>query len=124
MDTAGLGSARRGVAQLVEQRIPNPQVAGSKPVSPAIAFLARPINVFGIMRLCVHGTLNGYPMITVIKRQLKDLAAELERVDWPDKEKIQKATLSVVAVSLLIGVYLWGADVFFTWLTRLLLPRP
>ena len=30
----------RGVAQLVEQRTPNPQVAGSKPVSPAI--LLRP----------------------------------------------------------------------------------
>ena len=29
-----------GVAQLVEQRTPNPQVAGSKPVSPAI--FARP----------------------------------------------------------------------------------
>jgi preprotein translocase subunit SecE len=63
-------------------------------------------------------------LISLIKRQVKDLAAELGRVDWPTKDKVKSATISVVVVSLLVGVYLWGADVFFSWITKYLLPRP
>jgi len=62
-------------------------------------------------------------LISVIKRQVKDLAAELNRVDWPSKDKVKSATYAVVIVSVFVGVYLWGADVFFSWVTKHLLPR-
>jgi preprotein translocase subunit SecE len=62
-------------------------------------------------------------LISLIKRQVKDLAAELGRVDWPTKDKVKNATLAVVVVSILVGAYLWGADVFFSWVTKHLLPR-
>jgi preprotein translocase subunit SecE len=61
-------------------------------------------------------------LISTIKRQTKDLVAELNRVDWPDKDKVRNATYAVVAVSVLVGIYLWGADIFFSWLTKFLLP--
>ncbi|MCL1908253.1 MAG: preprotein translocase subunit SecE [Holophagaceae bacterium] len=62
-------------------------------------------------------------MISVIKRQVKDLAAELNRVDWPTKNKVLSATYAVLVVSIFVGVYLWGADVFFSWVTKYLLPK-
>ena len=62
-------------------------------------------------------------MISTIKRQTKDLIAELNRVDWPSKDKVLKSTYAVVAVSVLIGIYLWGADILFSWLNELLLPK-
>ncbi|MCL1893369.1 MAG: preprotein translocase subunit SecE [Holophagaceae bacterium] len=61
-------------------------------------------------------------MISVIKRQVKDLAAELNRVDWPTKDKVLNATYAVLIVSIFVGVYLWGADVFFSWASKYLLP--
>jgi len=62
-------------------------------------------------------------LISTIKRQTKDLIAELNRVDWPAKNKVLGATYAVVIVSVIIGTYLWGADVFFSWLTKLLVPK-
>lgn len=51
----------RGVAQLVEQRTPNPQVAGSKPVSPAILLRPQPTKAeatFGYLLNFVAGLLD------------------------------------------------------------------
>jgi len=62
-------------------------------------------------------------LISTIKRQTKDLLAELNRVDWPSKNKVLSATYAVVLVSVFVGVYLWGADVLFSWLTKFLAPR-
>jgi preprotein translocase SecE subunit len=50
------------------------------------------------------------------------LVDELNRVDWPDKQKVLSSTYAVVAVSLVVAAYLWGADILFNWLTSLLLP--
>ncbi|MDP1832922.1 MAG: preprotein translocase subunit SecE [Geothrix sp.] len=49
-------------------------------------------------------------MIGAIKQQAKDLAAELNRVDWPSKEKVLASTWTVVVVSVFVGVYLWSVD--------------
>ena len=49
-------------------------------------------------------------MIGAIKQQAKDLAAELNRVDWPSKEKVMTSAWMVVIVSLFVGVYLWSVD--------------
>jgi preprotein translocase SecE subunit len=61
-------------------------------------------------------------LISAIKRRTKDLVAELNRVDWPDKHKVLNSTYAVVVVSALVAAYLWGADVLFNWLTSMLMP--
>ena len=61
-------------------------------------------------------------MISAIRKRTKDLVDELNRVDWPDKQKVLSSTYAVVAVSLVVAAYLWGADILFNWLTSLLLP--
>ncbi len=49
-------------------------------------------------------------MIGAIKQQAKDLAEELNRVDWPSKEKVMASAWTVALVSLFVGAYLWTAD--------------
>ncbi|WP_243303369.1 preprotein translocase subunit SecE [Geothrix oryzisoli] len=53
-------------------------------------------------------------MIGAIKQQARDLFAELDRVDWPSKEKVLTSTWTVVIVSVFVGVYLWAVDWVFT----------
>ncbi|MCM2250087.1 MAG: preprotein translocase subunit SecE [Geothrix sp.] len=49
-------------------------------------------------------------MIGAIKQQARDLFAELDRVDWPSKEKVLTSAWTVVIVSVFVGVYLWSVD--------------
>lgn len=49
-------------------------------------------------------------MIGAIKQQAKDLAAELNRVDWPSREKVMSSAWTVVVVSVFVGVFLWSVD--------------
>jgi preprotein translocase subunit SecE len=52
-------------------------------------------------------------VIGAIKQQARDLFAELDRVDWPSKEKVLSSTWTVVIVSVFTGVYLWAVDWVF-----------
>jgi preprotein translocase SecE subunit len=49
-------------------------------------------------------------VIGAIKQQARDLFAELDRVDWPSKEKVLSSAWTVVIVSVFVGVYLWSVD--------------
>jgi preprotein translocase subunit SecE len=62
-------------------------------------------------------------LISTIKRQVKDLIAELNRVDWPTRNKVLSATYAVVIVSVFVGTYLWAADILFSWVTHFLVPK-
>lgn len=62
-------------------------------------------------------------MITTIKQQTKDLLAELNRVDWPAKEKVMSSTGAVVVVSLFVGVFLYSADRLISWGMSFILPH-
>jgi preprotein translocase SecE subunit len=53
-------------------------------------------------------------VIGAIKQQAKDLSAELNRVDWPSREKVMTSAWTVVIVSVFVGVYLWAVDWVFT----------
>ncbi|GLH74292.1 hypothetical protein GETHLI_27940 [Geothrix limicola] len=53
-------------------------------------------------------------MIGAIKQQAKDLFAELDRVDWPSKEKVMTSAWTVAIVSVFVGVYLWSVDWVFS----------
>ncbi|MFN8011801.1 MAG: preprotein translocase subunit SecE [Holophagaceae bacterium] len=62
-------------------------------------------------------------MIATIKQQTKDLFAELQRVDWPNREKVVSSTVTVVAISIFIGLFLWLADLGLTWVMQRVLPH-
>ena len=52
-------------------------------------------------------------MIGAIKQQVRDLTAELNRVDWPSKDKVMTSAYTVAVVSVFVGIYLWAADWVF-----------
>ena len=62
-------------------------------------------------------------MIATIKQQAKDLLTELNRVDWPTKEKVLSAAYAVAAVSVFVGVFLWSADWVISWGMKFILPH-
>ncbi len=62
-------------------------------------------------------------MITTIKHQVKELLAELKRVDWPGKQKVLSAAYSVVIVSAFVGVFLWACDKVISWGMAYILPH-
>ena len=49
-------------------------------------------------------------MIGTIKQQARDLMAELDRVDWPSRDKVLSSTWIVVLISVFVGIFLWAAD--------------
>jgi preprotein translocase subunit SecE len=62
-------------------------------------------------------------LISTIKQQARDLLAELNRVDWPGKDKVLNAAYAVAAVSVFVGVFLWSADWVISWGMRFILPH-
>lgn len=49
---------------------------------------------------------------------LKQVRAELARVDWPSREQTVKLTLLVIVASVLVGAYIGGLDAGFTLLFK------
>lgn len=58
-----------------------------------------------------------------IKQQIKDLADELKRVDWPTREKVVSSTWAVVMVSAFVGAFLYGSDLLISWGMKLIMPH-
>ena len=50
------------------------------------------------------------------KRQLAESWAELKKVAWPTRETVIRLTLLVVAVSVVVGVYIFVLDRIFNTL--------
>jgi preprotein translocase subunit SecE len=63
-------------------------------------------------------------LIAPIKQQAKDLFAELQRVDWPNREKVISSTTTVIVISVFMGLFLWVADLGLTWAMQYILPHP
>jgi preprotein translocase subunit SecE len=55
-------------------------------------------------------------VLTGIRRYLADSWAELKKVAWPSRETVLRLTLLVVAVSLIVGVYIFVLDSLFNTL--------
>ena len=62
-------------------------------------------------------------MIAIIKKQTRDLMTELNRVDWPAKDKVLSATYAVTAVSVFVGLFLWGSDWVLSWAMKFIMPQ-
>ncbi|OGH38091.1 MAG: preprotein translocase subunit SecE [Candidatus Levybacteria bacterium RIFCSPLOWO2_01_FULL_38_21] len=54
---------------------------------------------------------------------LKEVQEELKKVVWPTREEVIRLTFVVIAVSLIVGLFLGGADFILTKLTQVFLNR-
>ncbi len=57
-----------------------------------------------------------------MRRYLVESWAELKKVAWPTRETVIRLTLLVVAVSLLVGIYIFVLDRIFNTLLDVVLP--
>ncbi len=55
-------------------------------------------------------------MLTGIRRYVAESWAELKKVAWPTRETVIRLTLLVVAVSVVVGVYIFVLDRIFNTL--------
>jgi preprotein translocase subunit SecE len=57
-----------------------------------------------------------------MRRYLVESWAELKKVAWPSRETVIRLTLLVVAVSVIVGLYIFVLDRVFNTLLDTLLP--
>ena len=81
-----------GVAQLVEQRSPKPQAAGSNPAARALF----------THRRCI--------MVETIRGFFTDVNKEMKKVSWPTREQLQESTVVVVITCLVIAGIVFVID--------------
>jgi preprotein translocase subunit SecE len=51
---------------------------------------------------------------------LKEVRAELGKVTWPGTSDVSRLTITVIVISVIVGLYLGSADFLFTNLLGLL----
>lgn len=56
-------------------------------------------------------------------KYLKEVRLELSKVVWPKKEQVIRLTLTVIIISVIVGVYVGLLDFSFTKLLELILER-
>ncbi|QID32976.1 preprotein translocase subunit SecE [Pampinifervens florentissimum] len=56
-----------------------------------------------------------------LKEFIKSVRKELDKVSWPKRNLVIKATISVIIFSLTFGISLWVFDLVFTRLIHFLL---
>ena len=57
-------------------------------------------------------------MLTGIRRYLNESWTELGKVAWPSRETVIRLTLLVVAVSIVVGIYIFVLDSIFNTLVE------
>lgn len=53
------------------------------------------------------------------KSYFEEIKAELKKVKWPTKEEMLKYSIAVLVFIILFGVYFYGLDAFFAWISSL-----
>ncbi len=52
-----------------------------------------------------------------------DVASELRRVTWPNRQETMRLTMMVIAVSVTVGAFLWFVDLGFSSIMNPILRR-
>ncbi|HEY3247670.1 MAG TPA: preprotein translocase subunit SecE [bacterium] len=66
---------------------------------------------------------SGPPVQDRIVRYLRDVRAELIRVEWPSRAELIAMTVVVIVVLLAMSLYLGAWDAMFTWLFQKVLVK-
>jgi preprotein translocase subunit SecE len=94
-----------GVAQLVEQRSPKPQVAGSSPAARAS---------------CFSPFFPAFIMVGSLKEFFADVQKEMKKVSWPTREQLRESTVVVVVTCLVITTIVYAIDTAMTLVMKAL----
>jgi len=70
-----------------------------------------------------HQTLVQYPPMVSPVHFVQEVVAELKKVSWPTFEQTRNMTILVIVVTILMGVYIGGADFLFSRLMAAVLTR-
>lgn len=65
----------------------------------------------------------GPSVVERVRQYLREVRAELARVDWPSRQELIAMTLVVVVVLLAMALYLGAWDLLFSWLFQRVLVR-
>jgi preprotein translocase subunit SecE len=49
-------------------------------------------------------------MLEKLKKFLREVRAEMEKVTWPGRQEVQAATLVIIALVLILAVFIGGVD--------------
>jgi len=50
---------------------------------------------------------------------LQQVIAELRKVTWPTRQEVVRLTVTVILISIIVGVFIGGLDFIFTSLLQL-----
>jgi preprotein translocase subunit SecE len=56
-------------------------------------------------------------------RFIREVLAELKRVNWPTRQETIKLTVLVIIISVIVGIFIGGTDALFVKLTSVLYQR-
>jgi preprotein translocase subunit SecE len=51
---------------------------------------------------------------------MKETKIELKKVVWPTREETTKTTGMIIIAVIIVSIFLWIVDAFFTWMVQLL----
>ena len=51
---------------------------------------------------------------------MKETKIELKKVVWPTREETTKTTAMIIIAVIIVSIFLWIVDAFFTWMVQLL----
>jgi preprotein translocase subunit SecE len=51
---------------------------------------------------------------------MKETKIELKKVVWPSREETTKTTGMIIIAVIIVSIFLWIVDAFFTWMVQLL----
>src|SRR6056300_561275 len=51
---------------------------------------------------------------------MKETKIELKKVVWPKREETTKTTGMIIIAVIIVSIFLWIVDAFFTWMVQLL----
>ena len=58
--------------------------------------------------------------ITALRGVARETAAEMKKINWPDRETTRNLTIFVISLSLVLGLVLGGVDAIFVKLWELI----
>jgi len=65
----------------------------------------------------------GPTLLERVTRYLREVRAELAKVEWPSRQELTAATLVVIVVLIAMSLYLGAWDLLFSWLFQRVLVR-
>jgi len=68
-------------------------------------------------------TVPSIPKMSSPAQFIKEVIAELKKVNWPTREETMKLTVVVIAIMILVGIFIGALDTTFLRISTLLYKR-